>query len=328
MIRERLEAGAQLPQVLSEHGSAKAWWPAVQLYMDKVRKDNLRFLTAAVAWNLLVSVVPIAIGILALTGLVFHGSSQQQEIVRFTSRAFQGVMKPPYLEKLVTITLGHSVILAATAVLGVIWAAEQVGFALACAFEAMFEVAPRKFVWEKLLHVLMFLVFVVLMLMIVATTVARSVIDQHLSHASTAASLLQFPLTTLVSLLMAFVLFAVIYFAYPNVHLNIRVRHVWTGAAAAAVLFQILTFIWPLYVESLSKYGGILFPILVLVLWIYFFSMILLMGGELVAILSIRYAEEHGIEVGPKPDGTVPGHMTMRDESKGRLGGASRKASR
>lgn len=287
--------------------------------MDKVRKDNLRFLTAAVAWNILVSVVPIAIGILALTGLVFHDSSQQQEIVRFTSRAFQGVMKPPYLEKLVTITLGHSAVVAATAVLAVIWSAEQVGFAITCAFEAMFEVAPRKFVWEKLLHVLMFLVFVVLMLMIVGTTVARSVIDRDLSHATAIGGLLQFPLTTLVSLLMAFVLFAVIYFAYPNVDLNLRVRHVWIGAAAASVLFQILTFIWPLYAESLSKYGGILFPLMVLVLWIYFFSMILLMGGEVVAILTIRYAEEHGIEVGPKPDGTVPGHTTMREESKGRL---------
>jgi hypothetical protein len=47
-------------------------------------------------------------------------------------------------------------------------------------------------------------------------------------------------------------------------------------------------------------------------LWIYFFPLILVAGAEVVAIGSIREAEERGEEVGPEPDGTVPQQRMLR----------------
>jgi membrane protein len=311
MFGGRLDAHPHLPSMPGSTGFITRMKPEILLYHNKIRKDNLRFLTAAVAWNILVSVVPIAIGMLAVTGLIFHHSSQQRQISLFISGAFRGVLKPDYLDKLVTVTLGHSALVALTAAISVIWAAEQVGFGIACAFDAMFEVAPRRFVREKLIHILMFLMFVALMFLIVGATVARSVINHQIGR-STAPHIIQYPITTVVSLVTAFVLFAVIYLVYPNINHELRLKHVWSGALVAAVLFQFLTFIWPLYVEQLSKYGGILVPLLILVLWIYLFSLILLLGGEVVAIRAIRDAQKHGKPLGPLPDGTVPQHDTLR----------------
>jgi membrane protein len=291
--------------------------------MEKVRTDNVRFLSSAVAWNMLVSVVPIAVGMLAVTGLIFQQSSQQRTISQFISGAFRGVLKPHYLDHLVKVSLGHSAITAVIAVLGVMWAAEQLGFGISCAFEAMFEVAPRRFVHEKLLHVCMFLVFVALLLIIVGATTVRGLIERDIGRGA-GGGIISFPITTLVSLTAAFVLFATIYLVYPNTYVRLRLRHVWKGALAAAVLFQVLTFIWPLYVEQLSRYGGILFPLLVLVLWIFFFALIMLLGGEVVAMAAIRDAERHGTRVGPQPNGAVPQHDTMhREEAKRQGSGAA-----
>jgi membrane protein len=287
-------------------------------FLEKVRKDNLRFLTEAVAWAMLVSVVPIAIGMLAVTGMLFQHSSQQAVIAKFISGAFRGVLKPHYLNHLVTVTLGHSAIAGIIAIVGVMWAADQVGFGISCAFEAIFEVRARRFVAERLIHIGMFLVFVALLFLIVGATVMKSVVTRDLGS-STGVWLIGFPITTLVSLSAAFVLFAVVYMVYPNTDTRLRFRHVWKGALAAAVLFQILTFVWPLYVESLSKYGGILVPLLILILWIYFFATIMLLGAEVVAIAAIRDGNRRGESIGAPPDGSAPGHSVLRETVPNRV---------
>jgi membrane protein len=198
-------------------------------------------------------------------------------------------------------------------VLAVLWAAEQVGFGFTTTFEALFEVRSRSFIGERLVHFSMFLVFVALMLIIVAATTVRAAVEHSITH-SQLPDVLQTPVTTIVSLSAAFLLFAAIYMMYPNTHERLKLAHVWRGAALAAILFQILTYIWPLYVSNFSRYGGILFPILVLVVWIYFFSFILVIGAEVVAVSSIREANKRGEEVGPTTDGTFPQHRTLREE--------------
>ncbi|MBV9282746.1 MAG: YihY/virulence factor BrkB family protein [Chloroflexi bacterium] len=288
-----------LKSLLARHETFK-------VYTDKVERDNIYFLVSAVAWNLLMAVVPLAIGMLALVSLVFRSPSQQRVILRELSHAFQGVLGPGYLEKLVRLTVHHGGLTAVIGVASIAWAALQVGFALSDAFEALFEVRSRPFLEEKLIHVGMFFVFVVLMLVMVAAATARSTLRPILPGWAELA------VTTAVSFGAAFVLFAVIYVAYPNTNSRLKLEHVWQGALLAAILFQVLTYVWPLYVAMLSQYGGILVPILVLTLWIYFFSLILIVGAEFVAIRAIHQSMEQGEEVGPAPDGTVPQHETMR----------------
>ena len=94
----------------------------------------------------------------------------------------------------------------------------------------------------------------------------------------------------------AFLLFAVIYLAFPNTEPRFRLGTIWPGAAIAAVLFELLTSSWPLYAHfaHFSRYVTVLFPLLVLTAWIYFFCMILLVGAEVVAIRALREARVRG----------------------------------
>jgi YihY family inner membrane protein len=279
--------------------------PAWKAYVEKVRKDNLRFLVSAVAWNILVSVIPIAIVSIAITGLIFGSSQQQHLVVRDISRALQGVMSPHYLENLVTLTFRHSILSGMAAFGAAIWAATQIGFGISTAFQAMFEVGERPFWREKLIQVAMLLVFLVLMFVIVWLTTSRAALEHSLPEP------VRFLLTTGTTLLAAFVLFAAIYMVYPNTHEHLKLDNVWRGALLAAVLFQGFTYLWPLYIEHFRRYGGLLFPILVLTLWIYFFSLLLVLGGEMVALSAIREAQRRGEELGPAPEGKVPQHRTM-----------------
>jgi uncharacterized BrkB/YihY/UPF0761 family membrane protein len=43
--------------------------PSLDLFMQKVMRDNITFLAPAVAWTLLTSVVPIVVGLMAISNL-------------------------------------------------------------------------------------------------------------------------------------------------------------------------------------------------------------------------------------------------------------------
>jgi YihY family inner membrane protein len=317
-VATRQEVTASSSQAAARRKSSSGGWsgkasallerhPKLKAYLEKVRKDNLRFLVSAVAWNLLVSVVPVAIGMIGIVNLLFRSPSQQHVIVRQLSRALQGVLGPSYLEQLVHLTIQHSALTATAGVLSALWAADSVGFALSQSFQAMFEVRPRGFLEEKLIHVGMFVVFVLLLLLIAAGTAA-------LYHVWLPGPL-EVVLRTAFTLLASFVLFAVTYIVYPNTEKRFTLENVWRGALLAAILFQLLTFIWPLYVAQFSHYGGILVPLMVLILWIYFFAQILLAGAEVVAIATIEDAEQRGQPPGPSPEGSVPQHDSLRHQA-------------
>lgn len=289
--------------------------PRLKAYLEKVRKDNIRFLVSAVAWNIIVSAIPLTIGMIALSKLAFASGQQHREIEHQLSRAFQGVLQPHYLDRVVSLTVHHSVELVLLSVLAALWGAWNVGFALSQSFNAMFEVRGRPFLQEKLIDIGMFFVLMVLTFGIVAATSTQGAITRAIRHSSIPDSL-EIVIKTSVSLGCAFVLFSVVYSVYPNTHKRMKIRHVWQGALLAAVLFQLLTYVWPLYEQHFQKYGGLLFPLLVLVLWIYFFSFILVVGAEVVAVTAIKASEESGEEVGPAPSDSIPEHRTLPQGNK------------
>lgn len=284
--------------------------PTLKAYLEKIRKDNLRFLVAAVAWNLLMAAIPMTIGIIALSRLLLPGHSQKREVVKQLSRAFQGVLGPHYLDRVVTLSIQHSGWLLAFTLLAALWGAWNIGLALSDAFDAMFEVNERPFLQEKLIDLSMFFVLLALVYAIVSITSANGVISHTVRDAGL-PHVLTLVVITALSLGCAFVLFAVLYMVYPNTRLSFRLQNVWHGALLAAILFQLLTYIWPLYEAHFARYGGLLFPFLVLALWVYFFAVIALLGAEVVALTVLHEARQKGEEVGPAPDGSVPEHRTL-----------------
>ncbi len=292
----------------------------VKTFIKKWGKDNVGMLASVIAWNTLTSLVPILVGLIAITGFVLAGNpSGQASVVKHLSAALHGVLSPKDLQTIVKTSTQHSGLLGIAGFIGILWGGANVGGAISTAFQAIFETNSRNFIKERLLDIVMIFVMAILMIVIIVGTTAGTLITKLISGFPLSGGL-TFVLGILISVVAAFLLFAAIYMAFPNVKVKFRLGNVWKGAVAAAVLFTLLSFIWPIYAHfaNFSKYGAVLFPILMLTAWLYFFSLIVCVGGEFVAIGALSEAKEDREEVGPEPDKTVPQHRVLRDDSAGR----------
>jgi membrane protein len=286
----------------------------IKAIFKKVMKDSLGTLAAIVSWSVLTSIVPITVGLIAISGFFLkNNASAQQSVISHLSQALQGVLTPKDLTNLVHATIQHSGLLGIVGLLGVLWGGSSVGGAISTVFQAVFEVKGRSFIVEKLIDIAMIFVFTILMVVIIAGTTAGSIIKK-LFTGFALPGVATFAIGTAISLIAAFLLFATIYAVFPNVETRFKLANVWKGAVVAAVLFEILSFIFPLYVRyaHFQKDGAILGALVLLMAWVYFFSITMLVGAEVVVISALNEANKQDEAVGPRPDDVVPQQEVLR----------------
>ncbi len=289
---------------------------AIKTILTKLSKDNLGALAAVVSWNVVTSLAPILVGLLAISGVVLKGNpSAQLSVISHLSRALQGVLSPAEIKNLVATSTKHSGLLGIVGFVGILWGGANVGGAISTVFQAIFEVKGRNFIVEKLIDIVMIFVFAALMIIIIVGTTAGAVVKQLFSSFPL-GGFTTFIIGTAVSLIAAFLLFASIYAVFPHVERRFKFANLWKGALAAAIVFEILTYIFPLYARfaHFKSHGALLGAIALLMAWVYFFAITLLLGAEVVAFGAIDEAKSQHEAVGPDPDGSVPGHTVLRDE--------------
>jgi len=284
--------------------------------INKAMKDNLSLLATVIAWNLLTSLVPVVVGLIAISGLILTGDrALQHSVVAHLSTALRGVFKPGQLNNMVRVSIRHSGLFGVIGMVGVLWGGSNVGGAISTAFQPIFETGGRNFVKERLLDVGMIFVIATLLAGIIAASTYTVFVNRLVSSFPLSGAASQVA-GSLVDLAVGFVLFATIYIAFPNTERRLEIRHVWVGALVAAVLLDLLSLAWPIYAHfaRFSQFGAILVPILVLTAWLYFFSLILVTGAEFVAIAAIGEANRRKLDIGPEPENVVPQHTLLRRE--------------
>ncbi len=291
-------------------------YPKLKAFIEKVMKDNIGMLASVVAWTLLTSVVPVVVGLLAITALVLRDPHTQAQVVDHVHTALQGTLTQKEIQDLVTASIRNNGLLGIIGVVGILWGGSNVGGSISTVFQPIFEVGGRNFFKEKLIDIVMIFVFIALMIVIVVATTAGAFVNQ-LASGFPLPGAMTFLIGTIISLLAAFLLFAAIYVVFPNTEPRFKLDSIWPGAAIAAVLFEALTYIFPLYraVSHFQRYGAIIGAILLLTAWIYFFSLILMFGAEFVAVDALKKARRRGEPLGPAEDGTVPQHASVRRDS-------------
>ena len=263
-------------------------------------EDNALRLSAALAYYSTFSIAPLIVIALAIAGWVFgkdaaSGLLDQQLHSMLGGAAAEGVKgmlqsasKPS--SSAMAAVLGVLVLfLGASGVFG------QLKDALNTIWEVKQKKGPavKRFFRERLLSFGMVLVIGFLLLVSLLLTSALSGLAGYFGSGLPA------PLLTALSSIVSFgaitALFAAIFKVLPDV--KIQWRNVWIGALVTAVLFEIGKFGLALYLgrqSTSSAYGAATSVVLVL-LWVYYASLILFFGAEFTQV----YAKARGERIEP-----------------------------
>lgn len=277
------------PKTLLTHAhivirALRAWWD-----------DDVPRLGASLAYYTLFALAPMLLIAIAIAGSVFGTDTVQSEIVRQISqlvgqssaRAVQGLLESASHDRggtLASIIGGVTFVITATGAflelqtaLNTIWHVQPKP-----------ESASRMFVMRRLRSFGLIVAIGFLLMVSLAVSTALAAAAHWLGRQTPGLPLMWATFNTLISLGVTTVLFALIYRVLPDVQLHWH--DVWTGAFATALLFTLGKELLGLYLgqsSTLSSYGAA-GSVLVLLLWVYYSSQIVLLGAEFTRAYSER----------------------------------------
>lgn len=168
-----------------------------------------------------------------------------------------------------------------------------------------------RFIRDRLLNFGMVLVIGFLLLTSLLITTALAAFSGYLGGLAGAGPVVGAVFGFLISVGVVTVLFAMIFKVLPDA--QIEWRNVWTGALVTALLFELGKFGLSFYLgrESTASSFGAANSVVLLLLWVYYASCILLFGAEFTQV----YARESGHQIQP-----APGAEAVTPESRAQQG--------
>lgn len=263
------------------------WLEMLKRSFNGWREDKALRLSAALAYYSIFSIAPLMVIAIGIAGMVlgdqvvsdqlygelkgYVGSKTAaavQSMVQSASKPTQGVMATVF--GFVMLILGASGVFGQLKdALNTIWGVKAKPGAGVMAL-----------VRGKFLNFGMVLVIGFLMLVSLLMTTAVAGLNQRLESVMPLPSFLSAALVFVISLGLVTTLFALIFKVLPDA--NIRWKHVWFGALITALLFEVgkTGLGWYLGREGTASAFGAASSVVLLLLWVYYASCILLFGAE------------------------------------------------
>jgi len=267
--------------------TARALWRVLKRALAGWWGDNVPRLGASLAYYTLFALAPILVIAIGVAGLVFGREAVRGEIVG----QIEGLMGRQGAEAVQAMVEGASrpsasilatVIGAVTAFLGATGAFIE----LQTALNAIWRVKPKPgvsvktFLVERLISFGLVVAVGFLLLVSLIVSAALAALNRYLGAAFPALTVVWQASNVLVSLGVVTLLFAMVYKVLPDVQLGWR--DVWVGSLVTAGFFSIGKQLIGLYLGTstvASSYGAA-GSVVVLLVWVYYTSQVVLLGAE------------------------------------------------
>ena len=265
----------------------------VAAFYRKAYEENVTGLSGMVAYNLLLSVFPLALLALFIAGHVLESRELEHSIFQDLKRLF-----PSAADRTLTSALDRirdsSTGLGVLALLSSIWIGSSFWGALDTAFCRIYHVDCRSWLEQKRFALLM---LVVVLLFFAATVSVPTLQSLLLSGASDLPFGLDnvpgviYGLTLVAGLVLLFGILCLIYSTVPN--RRVPWRAVWPGAVGATLAIGIVDYAFPAYLTNIStiaRVGTTFVFVLIALVWFYALAIILL-GGAVVNAMRFELHE-------------------------------------
>jgi YihY family inner membrane protein len=255
----------------------------------KAYGDNLTGMSAMVAYNLLLSLFPLALLALFIAGRVLESGSLENSVLNDLQRLFPSAAEGTLNSALDNVR-NSSTGIGIVALVASIWIGSSFWGALDTAFCRIYHVRCRTWVEQKRFSVLMLIVVLLFMATTVVVPTAQSLLvtgTHDLPLGLSEVEGLLYALTLAASLAILFSVLCIIYWAVPNRF--VPWRAVWPGALGATGAMALIDWAFPAYLNNIStiaRVGTTFVFVLIVLLWFYLLAIIILGGA---VINSLRF---------------------------------------
>ncbi len=258
-------------------------------FWQKISNDWVFNLSGMLAYNILMTMFPILLALLAISGFILNTISpgSEQQLIRAIANAFPGGSSGTG-GVIVEVTLNNlrrqAGVLFIIGLLASIFTGSRLFIALENCFSVIFRLRGRSLIRQNLVAIGMLLLYMALApILFLASIVPTAILNaiQQSDVGSTVNGLLFHVVGLIVAFVVALVLFSVIYIVVPN--RPVRFREVWRGTLLAAGLLALYELVFPIF-ESVAlrpdNYGSVAAFAIVILIFFYYLALILLLGAE------------------------------------------------
>jgi membrane protein len=277
-------------------------WDLTKATFNDWIDDNVPRLGASLAYYTLFSLAPMLIVAIAIAGFFFGEEAARGQIVG-QLQGLVGVEGGKLIESLLVSVSkpSHGIIATIIGVVTFIVGATSAFVELQSALNTVWEVQTKPgrgvkgLLRDRLLSFGMLLGVGFLLLVSLVLSAALTAVSTFMGSRLPGYVYLAQGLNLVLSIGVVTVLFAMIYKVLPDVKL--AWRDVWVGAFATSVLFTLGKYLIGLYLgtSSVGSTYGAAGSVVVLLVWVYYSTQILLLGAEFTQV----YAERYGAHVQP-----------------------------
>jgi membrane protein len=261
---------------------------ALKTFYWKAYEDNLTGLSGMVAYNLLLSLFPLALLALFIASRVLQSHELETSVFKDLQRLF-----PSAAEGTITTALNNvkasSTGIGVVAVVTSVWFGSSFWGAVDTAFCRIYHMECRTWLRQKRFALVMLVVVLLFMAATVLIPTAQSILvagANGLPFGLKHVEGIVYAVTLGFGLFILFAILCVIYWVVPNERLPWR--GIWPGALLATLAIAIVDYGFPLYLTNASaigrQVGSTLVFIVIVLLWFYVLAIILL-GGAIVNAL-------------------------------------------
>jgi membrane protein len=254
---------------------------AVVAFWRKAYEDNLTGLASMVAYNLLLSIFPVALVALFIAGRVLRSPDVQASVLLDLEQLFPTAAEST-LSEAVRRLQESSTTTGIVAIVAAVWFASSFWGALDTAFCQIYHRPCRSWVRQKLFAFGMFAVVLLFIVASVAVPAAQSLLVSGATDLPLGLSDVRglvYGVTLAAGVVVLFVALCATYLLVPSG--SIPWRCVWPGALGATVAMGIVDYGFPLYLQNVTtlRAGTTFVFVLIALVWFYAMAIILLAGA-------------------------------------------------
>lgn len=256
----------------------------------EVKDDKATTLAAAQAYYYLLAIVPLLILLLSILPYL---QIDPDSVMEFIAGIMPGQVAQTFEETIVSVVTTPSGGLLTFGILGTLWSASNAMNAFIEAINQAYDVEEtRSFIKKKATAIVLTLFMLIAVIIALVLPIFGGAIIDAIS------SFLNLPEQTeiifqvlrwVISIAVMSIVLAFLYKFAPNKQFPFK--EVIVGAVIATVLWQVVSFGFSVYVANFGSYSatyGSLGGLIVLMLWFFLTGLILVIGGEINAVIHKR----------------------------------------